>query len=77
MTIGMADRDMATELIEFYNSLQCIINIFLITRQNAHAMRSIIEEIQSSNSLLCKHISSHLYRHMYSMRVRYSVKPAI
>jgi hypothetical protein len=53
----------------FY-SLQCIINVFLIIRQNAHVIWPVKREIQSSDSLSCKQLWSRLYRHVYSMRVR-------
>jgi hypothetical protein len=36
-----------------------------------------LKEIQSSNSLLCKHVSIHLDLQVYPMRVGYSVKPFI
>jgi hypothetical protein len=49
----------------FFYSLQCIINIFLIIRQNACVIRQV--------KRLCKHRSTHLYRHLYSMQLRYSI----
>jgi hypothetical protein len=60
----------------FFYSLHSSINVVLIIQQNAHVIWPIKRDIQSSNSLLCKHVSIHLYHHVYSMRVRYSVKPA-
>jgi hypothetical protein len=52
----------------FLYSMQCIIDVFLIVRQNAHVVWPVnLREIQSSNSLLCKHVSIHLYRHVFSM----------
>jgi hypothetical protein len=49
----------------------------MIIRQNACVIRQVKREIQASDALLCKHRSTHLYRCVYSMRLRYSIKPAI
>jgi hypothetical protein len=57
----------------FFYSLQCIIDIFVIIRQNACVIRQVKREIQTSDALLCKHGSTHLYRHVHSMRLRYSI----
>jgi hypothetical protein len=46
---------MATDSVENGNSLQCIINVFLIIRQNARVIWAVKREIQSFSSLL-KHV---------------------
>jgi hypothetical protein len=48
----------------FLKSLLCIINVFLTIRQNTHVIWPVKRDIQSSNSLLCKHVSIHLYSHI-------------
>jgi hypothetical protein len=61
----------------FFKSLKWMINVFLIIRQNVHIIWPVKREIQGSNALSCKQQSTRLYRHMYSMWVRYSTKHAI
>jgi hypothetical protein len=46
--------------VEFFYSLQFIINVFLIIRQNACVIWHVRREIQPSNALLCKLGSTHL-----------------
>jgi hypothetical protein len=46
----------------------------MIIWQDAHVIWLVKTEIQSSNDLLCKQGSTHLYRHVYSMQVRFSTK---
>jgi hypothetical protein len=67
-------RGMATDSLEFFNSLQCIVNVFLIVRQNAYAMCQLKERYKAQNSLSCKQVLSSLYCHRLSMQVRYSIK---
>jgi hypothetical protein len=50
---------------KYVNSLQSIINVYLIIRQNASVIRQVKWEIQTSNALLCKHGSTHPYCHVY------------
>jgi hypothetical protein len=44
----------ATDSVDNLYSLQCIINVFLDIRQNAHVIWPVKREMQSSNALLCK-----------------------
>jgi peptide deformylase len=35
------------------------------------------DKLKEINALLCKHESTHLYGQVYTMRLRYAMKPAI
>jgi hypothetical protein len=41
---------MATDSEDFFYSLQCIINVFLIIRQNVRVIQQVKREIQTSNA---------------------------